>query len=112
MRLIIDKRLYFTLVTSITISGFIVICAMGQNVRDEKMKSKIAAAAVEKQAPLFIVKEYDGKIGIFCRGNPEPFRYAEVSPGLLSDSDREQLSVGIGFETESELKAYLQDIES
>ncbi|MBQ6180065.1 MAG: hypothetical protein IJK31_00060 [Ruminococcus sp.] len=112
MRKIIDKRVYFTVVSAMTISGFITICTMGQGVKKYRAEMKLAAAATEPAEPLYTVREYNGRAGIFCRGNSEPFRYADINMFLLPDSDREQLREGIGFEDEEELRVYLEDMES
>lgn len=112
MTRIIDKRIYFTMLTALTVSGFIAICTMGQSVRKYKTDMKLAAAATEQKEPLYTIREYNGRAAVFCRGNSEPFRYADMNLLLLPESDREQLREGIGFENEAELKAYLEDMES
>ncbi len=111
MERILDKRIYFTIVTAITVSGFLVICTLGQNVRNDRIESKLQAAALEETEPLYIVREHDGKIALFCRGNPQPFRYLEFNISLLPDFDREQLREGIGLYTDEELWTYIQDVE-
>ena len=107
-----DKRIYFTLVSAVTVSGFIAICTMGQSVRQYKTEMKLAAAATEQTEPLYTIREHCGRAGIFCRGNNEPFRYADINLFLLPESDREQIREGIGFDTEQDLRAYLEDMES
>ncbi len=108
---IIDKRIYFTLLTAITVSGFLVICTLGQTVRKERIESRLEAAALDDPEPLYIVREYNGRIAIFCRGSSEPFRYLEFNILLLPDFDREQLREGIGLYTDEELWTYIQDVE-
>ncbi|MBQ8182189.1 MAG: hypothetical protein IJ010_09510 [Ruminococcus sp.] len=111
MRRIFDKRIYFTILAAVTVSGFLVICTLGQTVRKERIESKLEAAALEEAEPLYIVREHNGKIAIFCRGNPQPFRYLEFNISLLPDFDREQLREGIGLYTDEELWTYIQDVE-
>ena len=112
MEMRFDRRIYFTLVSAVTAAGFIVICTLGQTVHSHKVETRLAAAADEEKEPLYTVREYEGRIGVFCRGNAQPFRYAQADPGLLPDYDREQLREGIGFDNEEELRAYLEDMES
>ncbi len=113
MRKIFDKRIYFTVLTALTISGFMVICTLGQTIRQKRIDTKLAAAATEEQDdPLYILKEHEGRIAIFCRGMAEPYRYLDYSVSLLPEYDREQLREGIAFDTEQELKMYLQDVET
>ena len=92
-----DKRIYFTLVSAVTVSGFIAICTMGQSVRQYKAEMKLAAAATEQTEPLYTIREHCGRAGIFCRGNNEPFRYADINIFLLPESDREQIREGMLF---------------
>lgn len=113
MRKFFDKKIYFTVLTALTVSGFIVICTLGQTLRQKRVESKLAAAATEQQTePLYVLKEYEGRIAIFCRGMSEPYQYVDYSVSLLPEYDREQIRAGIEFETEKELKAYLQDVET
>ena len=106
-----DKRIYFTLLTAVTVSGFLVICTLGQTVKKERIESRLEAAALEENEPLYTVKEHDGKIALYCRGNPQPFRYLEFNISLLPDFDREQLREGISLYTDEELWTYIQDVE-
>lgn len=108
---IIDKRIYFTLLTAITVSGFLVICTLGQTVRKERIESRLEAAALDEQEPLYFVREHNGRIAVFCRGSSEPFRYLEFNISLLPDFDREQLREGVGLYTDEELQTYIQDVE-
>ena len=109
-----DKRIYFIIVTAITVSGFIIICTLGQTVRKERIESGLAAAAPEEDdtsAPMFVVREHNGRIALFCYGNSSPFRYLEFNISLLPDFDREQLREGIELYNEEELQTYIQDVE-
>lgn len=111
MNKIFDKRIYFVFLTAITISGFLVICTLGQTVRQERIESKMEAVALDEPKPLYVAKEHNGKIAIFCWGSSRPFRYLEFNISLLPDFDREQLREGVEFYDEEELETYIQDVE-
>ncbi len=108
----INKRVFYTFFAALTISGFIVICTLGQSIHHEKVESKIAAAVTEPAPPLYTVREYNGKIAVFRLGRDDPYMTVDYEPMLLSEYDRTLLSEGIGFYTEKELKIYLQDIST
>ena len=88
------KKIYFTMVTAITVSAFMVICTLGQAVRKKK------------------VREYGGRAVVFRDGSDEPYIFIDVDMSLLSDMDRQQLSKGISFDTEHELRQFIEDISS
>lgn len=114
MKRTFDKRIYFIIVTAITVSGFLMICTLGQTVRKYRVESRLAAAAPEddeEEEPMFIVREHNGRIALFCNGSSRPFRYLDFNISLLPDFDREQLREGIGLYSEEELQTYIQDVE-
>ncbi len=111
MNKIFDKRIYFIFLTAITISGFLVICTLGQTVRQERIESKMEAVALDEPEPLYVVREHNGKIAVFRYESSKPFKYLEFNISLLPDFDREQLREGIELYNEEELQTYIQDVE-
>ncbi len=111
MNKIFDKRIYFIILTALTVSGFLIICTLSQTVRQERIESKLEVAAQDDPDPLYVVREHNGKIAVFCRGSSRPFRYLEFNISLLPDFDREQLREGIEFYDVEELETYIQDVE-
>ncbi len=106
------KKIYFTMVTAITVSAFMVICTLGQAVRKKKVETRLAAAAIEQDTPEYTVREYGGRAVVFRCGSDEPYIFIDVDMSLLSDMDRQQLSKGISFDTEHELRQFIEDISS
>ncbi|WP_295069799.1 hypothetical protein [Ruminococcus sp.] len=106
------KKIYFTMVTAITVSAFMVICTLGQAVRQKKVETRLAAAAIEQDTPEYTVREYGGRAVVFRCGSDEPYIFIDVDMSLLSDVDRQQLSKGISFDTEHELRQFIEDISS
>ncbi len=111
MNKIFDKRIYFIFLTAITVSGFLIICTLGQTVRHERIESKLEVAAQDEPKPLYVIREHNGKIAVFCWGSSRPFRYLDFNISLLPDFDREQLREGIELYNEEELETYIQDVE-
>ncbi len=107
---IIDKRVYFTFLTGLTLSGFIVICTMGQSAHRRKTAERISAGVAYESLPDRIVKEYNGRIGVFARGSTVPYRVIDYDISLLSDFDRIQLSEGIEMNSDYELQRFIEDI--
>ncbi len=107
------KMIYFTLLTAITISGFMTICTLGQTVRRHNIETRFAAAAVEQEEdPLYVVRESGGRAAVFRRGAEKPYLLIDVDISLLSDYDREMLAEGIGISSDSELRQFIEDVTS
>lgn len=106
----IDRKIFFTLVSSVTISGFIVICTLGQSLRNQKIEAKSANSLQELERIECIVREYDGKLGVFRGDSPTPYRIIDYNVSLLSDYDRELLSEGIVINSEEELRVFIEDM--
>ncbi len=106
----LDKRIFLLLMTAITVSGFIVICTLGQSIQRQKTALRAADSVPELPAAECTVREYKGKIGVF-RGESEiPYRIIDYDFSLLSEYDREQLSDGILIESDRELQQFIEDI--
>ena len=106
------KRIFLTLFAALTISGFILICTLGQANRRRRVDTKAAAAATEPAQPLYTVIEKDGRAAVMRRGADKPLRYIDIDVTLMPELDREQLREGVGFDNEKELERYIQDITS
>ena len=107
------KGIYFIMLTGITVSGFMTICTLGQTVRRHNIETRFAAAAVEQEEePLYTIRESGGRTAVFRRGAEKPYLLIDVDLSLLSDYDREMLSDGIGFSSESALRQFIEDVTS
>lgn len=107
-----DRRSFFTLLTALTVSGFIVICTLGQSVHRQRVSAKLSEAVPELIQPECVVREYNGRIGIFRGGSDTPARVIDYDVSLLSDFDRAQLMKGLVIETEGELRQLIEDLAS
>lgn len=110
MKKIISKKIFFTIFTAVTISGFIVICTLAQTVHHEKIQTKFTANEVLQ--PECIVREYDGKIGVFRGNGDKPYKIIDYDISLLSDYDRKELADGIIIESDEELRKFIEDIST
>ena len=106
------KRVYFVMAAALTVSGFITVCTLGQTVRRHRTEVRLAAAAIEDDAPLFTVRESGGRIAVFRKDSEKPYLLVDVLPSLLSEQDRELLAEGIYFSSEQELRQFIEDISS
>lgn len=74
---------------------------------EESAASKSGAGAKES----YLITVYDGKIGVFRNGEPEPFLTADIDVYLLPGEDLKILRKGIRAESFSEVKGILEDYE-
>lgn len=105
-----DRRIFYTLLGSATVSGVVVICTLGQTLYAQRSDAKGERMVKKLPECEYIVREYDGNLGIFRGESDMPFRVVEYDPSLLSEYDRSQLSQGIYLDTEAEVNTYLEDI--
>ncbi len=108
----INRRIFFTLFAAITVSGFIVICTLGQTVHRHKVNSKTASVEAAKTPPAYTVTETEEGICVYKGENPKPYMILSFDPMMLSEYDREQLEKGISFRSESELRRFIEDLTS
>lgn len=106
----LDKRIYLIIMTALTVSGFIVICTFGQSLHRQKLMAKTSEAPPELPAAECIVKEYNGRIGVFKGNSAVPYRVIDYDFSLLSDYDKQQLTEGILIESDFELQKLIEDI--
>lgn len=59
----------------------------------------------------YLITVYDGKIGVYRNGEPEPFLTADIDVYLLPGEDLKILRKGIRAESFSEVKGILEDYE-
>lgn len=107
-----DRRSFFALLTALTVSGFIVICTLGQSVHRQRVAAKLSGAVPELIQPECVVREYNGRIGIFRGGSETPARIIDYDVSLLSEFDRAELRKGLVIETEAELRQLIEDLAS
>lgn len=106
----IDKRIYLIIMVAITISGFIIICTLGQSLHRRRIEAKISQIPQEMPAAVCTVREYNGRIGVFKGESRAPYRIIDYDVRLLSDYDREQLREGLVIESDRELQQLIEDI--
>ena len=103
------KRNYFVLMTAAAISGYIIICSLGQNIHREKELLRHEAAAASEIPVYCTVMERDGKLAAFRRNSDVPFMILDVRTAMLSEYDREQFRQGVDIYSEAELKRLIED---
>ena len=106
----LDKKIYLTLMTAITVSGFIVICTMGQSIHRQRLAAKISDVPAELPAVVCTVREYNGRIGVFKGDSRLPYRVIDYDFSRLSDYDKEQRYEGITIESDYEMQQFIEDI--
>jgi hypothetical protein len=108
-----SMKIFFILFTALTVSGFIVICTLGQVVRHERVEAKLSAVySSEPEPPATIVREYDGRVCVFIGDSTAPYRTLDIDVSLLSDYDRQMLRRGVVMESDEELARFIEDFST
>lgn len=110
MKKTINRKIFFIIITAVAVSGFIIICTLAQSVRNTKIQTKFASNVPEVVQPECIVREYNGKIGVFRGSGDKPYKVIDYDVSLLSEYDREQISGGIVMESDEELRQFIEDM--
>lgn len=105
-----NRKIFFMVFASVATAGVLVICTLAQSVRNTKIQTKFAVNVPEVIQPECIVREYNGKIGVFRGDGDKPYKIIEYNVNLLSDYDREIISEGIIMESDEELRKFIEDI--
>lgn len=61
---------------------------------------------------IYIVREYEGMIGVFAENEDEPLYTVDVAVELLPEADRKMLAAGITVSGRERLNSVLEDYES
>lgn len=59
----------------------------------------------------YVVKEHDGKIGIFAPGNAEPGQVLDIDTSVLPELDQLALEQGIEIRSDAELRRLIEDFD-
>ncbi len=110
MKKTINRKIFFIIITAIAVSGFIVICTLAQSVRNTKIQTKFAVNVPEVTQPECIVREYNGKIGVFRGSGDKPYKIIDYDVNLLSEYDREQIEKGLVMDSDEELRRFIEDM--
>ncbi len=98
------KSLIFIILISILISvSFLLFFGFLKN-----SKNTVAKATEYS----YIIKEYDGKIGVYKSDEKNPFQVIDVPTYLLPPYDKTELQSGILVKDEKELQQKLEDYAS
>ena len=91
------------------------ICfGIGMDMRMDKMQEEHAAAmrvyaSAGESVPMYIVKEYAGKIGIYEAGAETPMQILDVYVFTLPEADQTALRTGIRAYSSDALRALIED---
>lgn len=108
------KILYLGLATICPlIIGFTTLSMIffNKNTKLKEIKTKEIEANEEKNNYEYVVKEIDGKIGVFENGKNVPIETLEKEVEYLPEYDKKILKDGIFVENNQELNKILEDYE-
>lgn len=78
------------------------------NTQASDSEDSSAEKAVEE---IYIIKNYQGKIGIFIKGDENPFQILDIDPSLLPEKDQEELSEGLEIKGAENLRQIIEDFD-
>ena len=129
-----DMRKFLIVLTAVaalvvTISLSVIAASMFSNRREEgKLEGTnmatssenipfveaVSSGPEEESTPkyMYLVKRYNGSIGIFNAGETIPFRMIDTDVSLLPSFDRIALEDGIKIYSDEELDAIIEDFDS
>ena len=107
-----DKKIYLVLLAAITISGFIIICTLGQSMHREMQAARLSDISAAEPESISVLREYKDRIGVFREGSRTPYRVIDYDFSLLSDYDKEKLTEGVVISSDRELQQFIEDIAS
>ncbi|MVB11812.1 hypothetical protein CAFE_25380 [Caprobacter fermentans] len=73
--------------------------------------SAIIAAASRQNEDLYIVREFDGHIGVFREGDKLPFEEIDIDVSIFPEEDQKLLHDGIQARGTAELTRVIEDYE-
>lgn len=107
-------RIWMMLLTALVISVVIAAGSMAASVTNpEPAAEESAAATTTTQLNVsYVLRAWDGHIGLFRGDSETPYQELDMPLTLLSDYDREMVEAGITVETERELRTLVEDLTS
>lgn len=107
------KRIWFIIMTAFAISVVIVFGSMAASVRHPKPQAEeMTEASVTQTQVSFILRIWDGHLGLFRGDSETPYREIDMPLYLLTEHDKKLLEAGIIVDTEEEINALVEDITS
>lgn len=107
------KRFWFMVMTAFAVSVVIVFSSMAAAVTHPKPQAEeMTEAAVTQTQISYILKTWNGHLGLFRSSSDSPYREIDMPLYLLTEHDRKLLDAGISVNTEEELNALVEDIVS
>ncbi len=107
------KRIWLMVLTAFVISVVIVFGSAAAAITHPNSEIKETTEASEVQTEIsFILRIWNGKLGLFRGDSETPYREIEMPLYLLTEHDRKLLEDGISAESEEELRALIEDITS
>lgn len=73
--------------------------------------TQVSATTNENNSYQYILKEYQGKVGVFEPGEETPEEVLDIDPTILPETDQEDLRNGILIDNADDLRALIEDFD-
>lgn len=115
MRNVFSRRMVNILITILAIvvlSLSITLLCLSFYRRDiQTNTTQISETTNENNSHQYILKEYQGKVGIFKPGEETPEEVLDIDPTILPETDQEDLRNGIFIDNADELRTLIEDFD-
>lgn len=106
----ISRNLTALLIIFLIAAAAVLSGGMISSIKKGFVKGDYESVAVS--AERFILREYDGRIGVFLPGDDTPSEIIPVYVIYLPEADRKALAQGIAVSGRSKLRAMIDDFQS
>lgn len=102
-----------TAVLLVSMSSVVLLLSIVLFVTTFNQVSRASEQSVSEQVSYqYVVKEHDGKIGVFSPGSAEPGQVLDIEISVLPEFDRLALQQGIEIRSDAELRRLIEDFDS
>lgn len=107
------KRFWLMILTAFAVSAVIVFSSMAASIKHPEPQAEETTQTTVTQTEIsFILKTWNGHLGLFRGDSNSPYREIDMPLYLLTEQDKKLLDAGIAVDTEEELNALVEDIVS
>ncbi len=106
------KKILAYIIAAVAVSGIIIIIVTSKDKNAGAQSDVSGITSDASGSPLYVLKEYQGHVGVFRYGYTSP---SEILDALISDlpaHDREELKSGVYVYSDDELQQRIEDYDS
>ena len=107
------RKLFIISAAAVTLAAVLMSAAISNDTNETAESTSQSARYTESREALYVMKTYEGKIGVFTPDNAEPlYTLEDVHLKSLPQYDQSMLKTGIKIYSEKELQSLIEDYDS